>query len=358
MYENQQITMGGGGAIESPISQASKPKKRIEYIDIAKGICIILVAMNHYGLTLEGQMGIMLQSFRMPLYFILSGLFFSKYSGFKEFTVKKINKLLIPFLSFLLFSFIIFLAIHIVKHDEIGYVFFDKIYSKDVVMYDGPIWFLICLFFCGILFYVVTIISGKFKKPLLILIILSLLIGCCGYFLGKNNINIPLWVDTAMTALPFYAFGYILRNYTAFLIKQISYRISLPLCVILLGITYFFASPIGMWINFVIKSNIITFYLCGTLGTLAILLLSQCLDKLKKFYTIKLVSYYGRYSICILVTHKLILGTISNITHFEVTGKIFIFIIIMASYLLIIPFMIKFTPHICAQKDVIKYQRR
>lgn len=75
-------------------------KKRIEFIDLAKGICILLVVFSHAGEDYGNRFDPALTSFRMPLYFVLSGLFFKEYSGFAEFLVRKTNKLLIPFLFF------------------------------------------------------------------------------------------------------------------------------------------------------------------------------------------------------------------------------------------------------------------
>lgn len=59
-------------------------KNRIEFIDLAKGICIILVVMYHCGLggLIPGD-----KLLRMPLYFVLSGLFFKDYG--KASLVKK-----------------------------------------------------------------------------------------------------------------------------------------------------------------------------------------------------------------------------------------------------------------------------
>ena len=59
------------------------PKKRVEWIDTAKGVCICLVVLHHifasYGLYTKGIISshiyYSLQSFRIPLYFVLSGLF-------------------------------------------------------------------------------------------------------------------------------------------------------------------------------------------------------------------------------------------------------------------------------------------
>jgi fucose 4-O-acetylase-like acetyltransferase len=58
--------------------------KRIEWIDLAKGICIFLVVANH----IFYYNCVFLEQLRMPLYFILSGLFFKDYGGFCEFMLK------------------------------------------------------------------------------------------------------------------------------------------------------------------------------------------------------------------------------------------------------------------------------
>lgn len=73
------------------------PKKRIEWIDSAKGVCICLVVLHHilasYGLYSKGVVSshiyYSLQSFRIPLYFVLSGLFFKSYGGILLFIIKK-----------------------------------------------------------------------------------------------------------------------------------------------------------------------------------------------------------------------------------------------------------------------------
>ena len=116
---------------------------RIEYIDLAKGLCIILVVLNHVAehLQIDYFFSCQIRSFRMPLYFILSGLFFKRYKNFMEFTLKKVNKLLIPFLFFLLFTSILPATIH---HKstlllECNYFFLNG------PVYNYPIWFLLCL---------------------------------------------------------------------------------------------------------------------------------------------------------------------------------------------------------------------
>lgn len=341
--------------LQNPMSQ----KPRYEFIDLAKGICIILVVHFHVCGSSNSPIDVSLCSFRMPLYFILSGLFFSQYSGIKEFIVKKTNKLLIPFIAFLILSYIadFFGAMKegnsifsILKHGD-GL-------QKDGFGLNGAIWFLFCLFICGIIFYLIILLSNKLKYKLFFIVFLSLCIGACGFALGRNHINLPLWIDSAMTAIPFYAFGYIVRKYTNFLQGKYRTTYSIMLAIVFYFTTFFVGTKSSLYVNNTGNATFVIFYLCGIAGTMAILLLSKCINK------IKYISYFGRYSICILLTHSLIgpCFIAQLIGHFlkkpfclsiEISNFIS-FILLMILYIWIIPFMLKYMPHICAQKDLIK----
>lgn len=80
-------------------------KQRIDYIDLAKGFCILLVISYHIDLGEllynDKHVSSFFFSFRMPLYYMLSGLFLSiKDNNYFDFVQKKINRLIIPFVFF------------------------------------------------------------------------------------------------------------------------------------------------------------------------------------------------------------------------------------------------------------------
>ena len=84
------------------------PGKRIDFVDLTKGVCIILVVMAHIGGAFDKlDKDSMLSCFRMPLYFFISGVFFKSYEGLLGFIIRKINKLIIPFLFFYLSAFLL-----------------------------------------------------------------------------------------------------------------------------------------------------------------------------------------------------------------------------------------------------------
>src|SRR6201994_2226135 len=76
--------MKPNGTAAAPIGSASKAETRIDGVDYAKGICIVMVVMMHSVLGVElaaGQTGFMhlvvmfAKPFRMPDFFLISGLF-------------------------------------------------------------------------------------------------------------------------------------------------------------------------------------------------------------------------------------------------------------------------------------------
>lgn len=82
-------------------------KKRIEFIDLAKGICILLIIVGHSGVEVDYPG---LSAMRTPLYLTLSGLFFKDYGGFTNLLIRKTNKILIPFLFFYIASYLLFIS--------------------------------------------------------------------------------------------------------------------------------------------------------------------------------------------------------------------------------------------------------
>ena len=85
-------------------------KKRIEWIDIAKGIGIILVIMGH---TIALRYSQWLYTFHLPLFFLLSGLVYnvSKYPKYTTLLRQKSKQILWPWLKYFLVGLIACLLI-------------------------------------------------------------------------------------------------------------------------------------------------------------------------------------------------------------------------------------------------------
>lgn len=335
-------------------------KERIEYIDLAKGICILLVIQIHvYGDTSFGifqEMSI----FRMPLYYFLSGIFFKTYGNFVPFFKKKANKLLLPFFVFFIFSII---PLHL---------YFDfllpnrEITIQDLFMsdhgrlyhrYNGAIWFLISLFFSNLIFYVIYTLSKGQSLPI---VIASSICGIIGYFLNYADKYLPLWFDTSLTTLPFFVMGYITRHNTKFISTNFCRKdylfISISL-LSLLGVLLINKTTNNQLIDFDqnrYNVGVACLYIGGLSGTYLILFISKKLNK------VLLVSYIGRYSIVVLCTHILYIFILRNILYrFSIpqdNGFIntSVFIIIILLSIPTIKYGIKYLPTIFSQNDLWK----
>lgn len=329
--------------------------KRIDFIDLTKGVCIILVVMAHIGgafTKLDNDS--MLSCFRMPLYFFISGIFFKSYEGFFGFIIRKINKLLIPFLFFYLASFLFKYIVWIilpgtfqlpVSWSELLIIF----QGHDLIRFNPPLWFLIALFNCNLLFYIVHYLRNK---SLPAMFAATLLIGFTGFYLGKYHIALPFYIDVAMTALPFYVAGFWVRRYNFFLFPSHRFDKVIPVFVFLaLIIMYFTATELGMRTNNY-PGNVFQVYVAAFAGIFMIMLLCK---KIKK---VKLISYLGKYSIITLSIHGPLLHFIGPLVaryiHNGWAQAIVLLLLALTICILLTPLLLKMIPQLVAQKDLLK----
>ena len=329
--------------------------KRVDFVDLTKGVCIILVVMAHVGGNFtQLDNNSMLSCFRMPLYFFISGIFFKSYEGLLGFIIRKINKLLIPFLFFYLASFLLKYVVWLllpgtfqlpVSCNELLVIF----HGHDLIKFNPPIWFLLALFNCNILFYLIHFLRNKYLPAMFAV---TGLVGVAGYYLGEYNISLPLYMDVAMTALPFYVAGFWIRRYNFFLFPHHRFDKVIPLSIIAaLVIMYFTASPLGMRTNNY-PGSLFQVYTAAFAGIFMIMLLCK---KIKK---IPVVSYLGRYSVITLGIHGPLLHFINPVVgHYIHNGwiqAIALLLVTLAICILVTPIILKVMPQVVAQKDLLK----
>jgi len=193
-------------------------KQRIEYIDLAKGFCIILVVFHHANTALDNidfALRDALCVFRMPLYFFLSGLFFKTYEGYIGFLKRKVNKLLLPFLFFHIVSFFV---VPLLNEKTLEWAKLWDFLFRQYNGLNGPLWFLLCLFWVNQLFYGLYKISFATRYPLAVLITGTVLLGVLGYSIGGTQYDFRVMnLSTALTAMPFFSAGYIFNRHTSIL---------------------------------------------------------------------------------------------------------------------------------------------
>jgi fucose 4-O-acetylase-like acetyltransferase len=349
-----------------PATPTTVAKPRYAFVDLAKGICIMLVVWHHVVSTwgLETYpLKETVSTFRMPLYFFLSGLFFKEYAGFFDFSRRKINKLLIPFAFFFVtLTCILPFVLHCLhlRGNPGAAVWYSFVWKQSFP--NIPVWFLLSLFWTNLMFYGLYLVAKKVvarKFPQYAtssLVVLSVALGLVGFFLGRYNIKLPLFWASSMASIPYFCAGHVAYRYTKLLAPNRLDRWNIPFAFLCFGLVVALAwnAPPDS-VSYVSNRYwfpIWSVYLCGILGTLAVLFFSKAIKKLP------LVSYFGRFSIMVLVTHGWVQWGIikilqENHVHWpRPVALAFVFVVTMLLYLGIIPLMKRFLPHVTAQKDV------
>lgn len=194
---------------------------RIKWIDYAKAIGIILVIIGHaiskYNLNLS-VLEKFIYSMHMPLFFIISGYLFKWDSSInkKEFIKKKVKRLILPYLLFIVLITVCHLFEVLLLHK--GMEFFYKFLSIDNIFYTilctvksiySNLWFFPCLLVSEIILF---LLFRKLKNEYLTISV-SLIIGFAFLFFRKfTNIVLPFCMETALASLLFLGVGSIVRK--------------------------------------------------------------------------------------------------------------------------------------------------
>lgn len=341
------------------------PPLRYEFVDLAKGFCILLVIIYHVDeckwLFSNEEVNLFFISFRMPFYFFLSGLFLSFSRGYLAFTERKVNRLLVPLLFFYLLSVLYVFVYHRVYSTVINPGYQQPIFDASAINFlyledannlypNLPIWFLWSLFtvymLCMLLYTVTRGHLGWFS-------FLGLVLGGVGYGLSKAGINLPLYIDTSLTCIPFVMGGYVLRKKVGLLDAQRP-GICLAISCICFFITYFSHAGLSVFYQNLYEGNAIRLWVSGISGSCGTFYLAKAIQH------IPVVGYIGRYSIIALGIHALFLSGYAAVLDkfFPCSTPLRIIIllgIVIASCLLSIAILKKWTPWLVAQKDLIHF---
>ena len=246
---------------DKEITSYDKKNSRISYIDIIKGIGILMVIFQHCTSIDEGNLilssfsrGIL--TYHMPLFFFASGLVV-KDTNSDIFYSKKVKSLLIPVIIFRLANVVIYTLLLLCNKTS-WYTTFSF----------GGFWFLLSLFYIECIYYFVfnVIIQKKEKKNIKIFLSGVLLLGLgliySNYILGEE-----VTIATSLVGYFFFTIGIVVRKMLDLSNQVIRKNIWLKLIcfgtgILIIGITtivsknnapiYMFVSSYGNPVLFVI----------------------------------------------------------------------------------------------------------
>lgn len=329
-------------------------KRRIEFIDLAKGVCILLVVMMHANLAV----GIpALRALRMPLYFMLSGLFFKDYGSFLNFTVKKVNRILTPFLFFAFAGLAVATAFRLAdgRPAELGRALAEPFVRPTMGRSNLPLWFLVCLFWANLLYCGISLgVRSPGGRALCVA-----LCGAAGYGLSAAGVYLPLFAGSALTALPFLFAGTMLRR------LPLLYAGCHDGAGFVLGLALGGACVAGCvawgtpYIEF--RTNVFAGPPLRVFA-LSVALVVSLLLVCKRVGWLPVVSYLGRYSIVVLGLHFIALGyahrAVAALTGCDCRADGCRLALTLALCWLAIPLCRAFLPKLTAQADWLRLPRR
>ena len=178
-------------------------KVRYTFIDEAKALAMLVVVSWH----ILGIHSSWTDSWVMPIFFLIMGLFYKQDTSFKQMILKKINTLMIPLVFCSIPAFILSLYNH-------GYIVAFKRIVFPYECINPCSWFLICMFFCYVIYWLINKIARESKWR----VVLSLIVSLIGFYSSQmcvfgHRLVLPFFISTALTMMFVIETGRSFRNY-------------------------------------------------------------------------------------------------------------------------------------------------
>ena len=330
--------------------------QRIAYIDFMKSLCIMLIVMYHidheFFNYLAPNLNNALQVFRLPMYYFISGIFFKTYDGLTDFTRRKVNNILVPFVFFVVLAFVARIAEAIIRWaigaDPID-VYLGSLFEPFYLRYwsvTTPLWFLLSLFWVNLIYYALR----QWIKPWWGVLTAVVLVSLIGYWLGRKGIQLPWMLDTSLVALPYFILGWAVKRLS--LERPSSWDMWGVLILVIAAIPIYYMSEF-MNLHFMVLPPYWKLYLLPIIAILA--LFWTC----KRLPYIPVVCYYGRYSLIILGTHPLLFLPLRSFFILKagmmpgISLTLLVFVLTMALEWPVIWMLKTYAPRFTAQKPLI-----
>lgn len=285
--------------------------KRLTYLDLAKGLGIILVVFGHLEYINENVRGY-ISAFHMPLFFVISGILIALGDetrlDFKTMASKKARGLLIPYIWFSLLYIPIDVMNVCIHHIDMN-TFIFNIISSCIFSGVGVLWFLPALFIAEIGAY---LLIKKIKKSYIVIPV-SVLLSILLYILV--DLFVPM-VEPGLSSVAIYILNGILRmvsrgfiasifviagyySYTWALSKHKNFSIIELIVGIGFMVINFFLYGINGCVDFhfLVLGNIAVYFPLAIIASLGVVLIC------KNMCSLRLIEFYGRNSLIIMATH-------------------------------------------------------
>lgn len=269
--------------------------QRKKYLDIAKGIGIILVVWAHAN----GPGSRYINLFHMPLFFFISGILFNENDSCETFIVKKVKSLYIPFvlwnvlIYFIEYSARIALEGKTFNLDTYISLVFQIEAGVNKASFLGATWFLAALFWITVFYKIIyTYLLNHTEHAEIVMFLLSTFIAIIAF-----KITFPYFISRTIICSLFYSAGHLTSKLIPMLLAQKGkYWFSGLLFVIFIFINNSNYANMGQNQY----NNSICFVIGAFLGTVALIIVSKGIEDFTEKLA-QLLECLGKNSITIVI---------------------------------------------------------
>lgn len=280
---------------------------RINWLDRARGIAIILVIIGHANFPEEIRT--IVYAFHMPLFFFLSGfLLLKKEENFNLFFVKKVKSLIIPYVSYNIILIIFYWLLWIIsKSQDLYQNIFCKLIAIPMAIriddiYESRLWFLPCLFISNVL---ICALFKLFNKSLVALFAAGLIFSLIGIGLNikYDKLILPWSIDASLMICIFIIVAIIIRekNLLNIILKKKFVVLYFLLYILFTYLNFLYNNNKRIDIYEADYGNYLYFYITSFTGIFIVLKIAYNIG------TNKMLEFFGKNSLIIYVTHYIYL---------------------------------------------------
>lgn len=332
------------------INIKSNPKRN-ELLDYLRGIGVFLILLHHSMVPYNEYILI----FHMPLFFIISGYTIYIKGGekdnFKDFILKKVKRLLIPYFLFEILNLFIWFIISTIEHNSFSilkalYSILVCINTDNYLGLYGRLWFLPCIFISEVIFYIILKkFNNKYLKAISFILLLVM-----SYITTKVfNFRLPFTFDISLLATSYIFVGYFLASTIKYLLEKSKFILDIVLIIILSFITFSIVKyghgEMNMYINK--YGRYIPSIIGGLTGSFTFIILVKYIYKyLSNLKCLKnIILWYSYNSLVVFPIHLIIKCLLPIIGLSSIYNKWYLLLITM--FILTIPisnFITYYTP--------------
>lgn len=288
--------------------------EREVWLDIAKGILIILVVMGHsiagpfYDLNNPIDY---VYLFHMPAFFMISGyLHKSNNIPITAQIYKKIKRLLLPYFIYLIIINVpqIFISLMKTKSlkatlSSLGKLLYGGQYLNST---SGVLWFLTCLLFIEIIFILLDKYVIKSQIKIFIICLFYIVAHLQAWFF--SGMALPLAIDISFIAISYFAFGVYCKEY---IFHKANFILSFMLVVIFVALRMVNRIDYGLelW-----GHHYINFFLDFIIPILFSIVIFNISKKIEKIKFANILAELGRYTLPIMCLHIITNKVVQKVT--------------------------------------------